>query len=237
MSKLLFLQQNRKIMEHFNELKATKIFRSASEFECQAMMFCFKTKFKTFDKNQNIVSQGDEMQDVVLILKGAANVENIDSFGNISILMQLRKGDVYGVESAYAGDEFYKDSLIASEKTLVLFMNKHRLITPCENRCKRHDLVVKNLMQMVAESNIKLLDKLSHMSKKTTRDKLLSYFTSMSEKQKSSYFEIPFNVTELASYLSVDRSAMSNELSKMKKEGIIDYDKKQYHLIKHKKYE
>ena len=98
-------------------------------------------------------------------------------------------------------------------------MNKHRLITPCENRCKRHDLVVKNLMQMVAESNIKLLDKLSHMSKKTTRDKLLSYFTSMSEKQKSSYFEIPFNVTELASYLSVDRSAMSNELSKMKKEG------------------
>lgn len=237
MSKLLFLQQNRKIMEHFNELKATKIFRSAPEFECQAMMFCFKTKFKTFDKNQNIVSQGDEMQDVVLILKGAANVENIDSFGNISILMQLRKGDVYGVESAYAGDEFYKDSLIATEKTLVLFMNKHRLITPCENRCKRHDLVVKNLMQMVAESNIKLLDKLSHMSKKTTRDKLLSYFTSMSEKQKSSYFEIPFNVTELASYLSVDRSAMSNELSKMKKEGIIDYDKKQYHLIKHKKYE
>ena len=81
------------------------------------------------------------MQDVVLILKGAANVENIDSFGNISILMQLRKGDVYGVESAYAGDEFYKDSLIATEKTLVLFMNKHRLITPCENRCKRHDLV------------------------------------------------------------------------------------------------
>lgn len=177
------------------------------------------------------------MRDVVLILKGAANVENIDSLGNISILMQLKKGDVYGVESAYAGDEFYKDSLIATEKTLVLFMNKHRLITPCENRCKRHDLVVKNLMQMVAESNIKLLDKLSHMSKKTTRDKLLSYFTSMSEKQKSSYFEIPFNVTELASYLSVDRSAMSNELSKMKKEGLIDYDKKQYHLIKHKKYE
>lgn len=224
-------------MEYFSTLKSTKIFRDANEFECQAMVFCFKTRFKTFDKNQSIVSQGETMQDVVLILKGAANVENIDSLGNISILMQLKKGDVYGVESAYAGDEFYKDSLIATEKVLVLFMDKHRLITPCANRCKRHDLVVKNLMQMVAESNIKLLDKLSHMSKKTTRDKLMSYFTSMSEKQKSSYFEIPFNVTELASYLSVDRSAMSNELSKMKKEGIIDYDKKQYHLIKHKKYE
>ena len=167
-------------MKYFQDLQQTKIFNMASELECQAMMFCFKTRFKTFEKNQPIVTQGEQMEDVILIVKGGGNVENIDSLGNISIISSLKKGDVYGLESAFARDEVYKDTVIATEKTLVLFMNKHRLINPCENKCRRHDMVSKNLMYIVAESNISLLDKLMHMSKKTIRDKLLSYFSSMS---------------------------------------------------------
>ena len=221
-------------MEHFEDLKKTKIFSSSTEFECQAMMYCFKTRFQVFEKNQHIVEQGDEMDNVVLIVKGGAIAENIDVMGNITILGEFNRGEVYGLESAYAGDNFYKDSLIATKKSLVLFMNKHRIITPCSNRCKRHDIVVKHIMQIVAESNIKLLDKLTHMSKKTIRDKLLSYLTSMSEKEGSEYFEIPFNKTELANYLSVDRSAMSTELTKMREDGIVDFDKKRYRLIKNK---
>lgn len=218
-------------MEYFRLLNSTKIFADASEFECQAMMFCFKTRFKTFDKNQKIISQDEPMEDAVLILKGAANVENIDGLGNISILMRVRAGDCYGLEQAFNRDKVYKDSLVATEKTFVMFMNAHRLITPCDNRCKRHDFVLKNLMKIVSENNMRLLDKLNHMSKKTTREKLLSYFNAMQEKSDNTYFEIPFNKTELASFLSVDRSAMSFELSKMKKEGLIDFEKKQYHLV------
>ncbi len=219
-------------MEYYEELKNTKIFSSATEFECQAMMFCFKTRFKIFNKNSHIVSQGDNMDEIVLILKGSALVQNIDNLGDISILMRLKAGHIYGLEAAYAGEETYKDSLIAREKTLVMFMNKHRVINPCANRCKRHDIVVKHLMQMVARSNMKLLDKITHLSKKTIRDKLMSYFTNMSIKRGSNYFELPYNKTELANYLSVDRSAMSTELSKMKEEGIIDFEKRQFHLIK-----
>ena len=219
-------------MEHFEDLKKTRIFRSASEFECQAMMFCFKTRFKTFNKNQHIVEQGQDMEDIVLIVKGGAIVENIDSLGDISILMRLKTGDVYGLENAYSGEKVYKDTLIATEKTLVLFMNKHRVINPCENRCKRHDIVSKHLGQIVAESNLELLDKLTHMSKKTIRDKLMSYFNSLAVKAGANYFEIPFNKTELANYLSVDRSAMSTELSRMKEDGLIDYEKRQFHIIR-----
>lgn len=234
--KVLFLQQKGGNLEHFLDLKATKIFKDASEQDCQAMMFCFKTRFKIFKKNEYIVEQGKPIQDVVLMVKGSANVESLDPLGNVSILMQVRKGDVFGLESAFAGDLTYKDSLIANEKCLVLFLDRFRLTRQCDNRCKRHDQVIKNLMQVVAETNKELMDKLIHMSQKSTREKLLSYFTKMSERAQSSYFEIPFNVTELANYLSVDRSAMSNELSKMRRDGIIDYDKKQYRLIKHSKY-
>lgn len=219
-------------MEFYNDLKNTKIFSSASEFECQAMMFCFKTRFKNFNKNQNIVSQGEPMEDLVLIVKGGAKVEHIDNMGNISILMKLKHGDIYGVESGYAGDVVYNDSVIATEKTLVLFMNKHRVLNPCPNRCRRHDIVTKHLMQIVAERSIDLLNKLKHMSRRTIRDKLLSYFSSLAKAENSNYFEIPFNKTELANYLSVDRSAMSTELTKMKEEGLIDFEKRQFHLTK-----
>ncbi len=219
-------------MEHYEELKNTKIFATATEFECQAMMFCFKTRFRVYAKNQPIVSQGDEMEEVALILKGGAIVQNVDSLGDISILTRLKTGDIYGIESAFAGENIYKDTLIATEKSMVMFMNKHRLINPCANKCRRHDIVVKHIMQMVAERNVELLDKLTHLSKRTTRDKLMSYFNSLAEKSKSNYFEIPFNKTELANYLSVDRSAMSTELTKMKEDGLIDFEKKQFHLLK-----
>ena len=219
-------------MEHYEDLKKTKIFCSASEFECQAMMFCFKTRFKTFNKNQHIVEQGDNMEDIVLIVKGGAIVEHIDSLGDISILRRLKSGDVYGLENAYYGDFIYNDTLIATERTLVLFMNRHRVLNPCENRCRRHDIVSKHLAQIIAESNVELLEKLTHMSKKTIRDKLLSYFNSLAKKAGTNYFELPFNKTELASYLSVDRSAMSTELTKMKEDGLIDFEKRQFRLIK-----
>lgn len=217
-------------MEYFKELSATKIFEMATEFECQAMMYCFKTRFVNFEKNKCIVKQGEPIQDLVLILKGSATVESVDTLGNITILMQLKKGDVFGVESAYAGDEQYKYSLISNEKCFVMFMNKHRTITPCENRCVRHDIVIRRLMQMVSENNLKLQDKLNHMSKKTIREKLLSYFGTLA--QDNEYFTLPFNKTELANYLSVDRSAMSSELSRMRDEGIIDFDHRHFRIIK-----
>lgn len=219
-------------MEYFKELSQTKIFAYSNEFECQAMMFCFKTRFKTFEKHQHIVTQGEPMSDVVLIVKGCAKIENLDNLGNINILTQLNAGEAYGLETAYAGDVNYKDSLIATEKTLVLFMNRYRLLNQCDNRCKRHEIIIKKINQMIAENNIELQNKLSYLTKKTIREKLMSYFLHMTEKSKSDYFEIPFNVTELANYLSVDRSALSNELGKMKKEKVIDYDKRQYRLIK-----
>lgn len=219
-------------MEFYEDLKKTRIFSLCSVFECQAMMHCFKTRFRVYKNNEHIIQQGEALEDIILIVKGSAIVQHVDSFGDISILMRLKNGELFGVESAYNNESEYKDSLIATEKTLVMFMNKHRLLNPCENRCRRHETVVKFIAESMAESNLKLMNKLAHMRKKTTREKLLSYFTSLSKATGSNYFELPFNKTELANYLSVDRSAMCSELSKMKEEGILDFDKRQFHLKK-----
>ena len=87
-------------MEYFKELQATKIFKDASEFECQAMMYCFKTRFVWFEKGENIVKQGDEIQDIFIILKGSAIVQNIDN--------DLFNTDFISIESArYIGIYVY----------------------------------------------------------------------------------------------------------------------------------
>lgn len=222
-------------MEYFENLKESKIFNSISETDCQAMMFCLKTKFKTYNKMETIIAQNEPLNDVVLIIKGSANVENIDYFGNISILKRLKKGDIYGVEYALSEEKFYRNNLIATEKTVVMFMDKFRLLNPCENRCKRHEIVSKRISQIIANDSVELNEKLLHMAKKTIKGKLLSYFNALSEKNNSNYFEIPFNKTELANYLGVDRSAMCTELSKMKNEKLIDFEKKQFRIFKFEK--
>ena len=219
-------------MEYFSLLKSTKIFSDANEFECQAMMFCFKTRFKSFDKNEKIVTEGDPVTDVVMVLKGSANVLNEDDLGNISIISRVGFGEVFGLEELNNKMECFKNNLVAKEKCLVMFMNAHRLMNMCENKCKRHELIIKNLMSMLLDNNKILLEKLNILSKKSTREKLLAYFKLCAEKNDNTYFEIPFNKTELANFLSVDRSAMSTELNKLKSEGIIDFDKKQSHLKK-----
>lgn len=224
-------------MEYFKELTETKIFKSANEFECQAMVFCFKARFKYFEKGDKIIEQDSALEEVILLLKGQAVVENIDEMGNKSVLLKMKKGDVYGLEAAYSGINFNKDSIIATEKSLVMFMNKYRLITPCENRCKRHEIVTKHLTQILAERNQTLLDKITFMSKKTIREKLLSYFSSLSQKSNSNYFYLPYSKTDLASFLGVDRSAMSTELTRMKNEGLIDFDGRQFQIKKIKKTE
>ncbi len=217
-------------MENFLHIKKTKIFETISENDMQAMAYCFKIKFRNYNKNATIIEQGQPVEDVVLILKGSAKVENIDSFGDVTLVTKMKAGDLFGLENIYIGQEQYKDSLVASEACLVMLMNRHRLITPCQNRCKRHEIVVRNLMKLIVERNHALSDKLKILSKKSTREKVLAYLYSESQKAGSAYFDIPYNKTEFANYLSVDRSALSTVLARLKEEGIIDYDKKHYHI-------
>ena len=219
-------------MENFSDIKRTKIFAQISENDMQAMAYCLKIKFANYNKNQAIISQGMSAEEVILLLRGGAKVENVDVLGNILIITKLKSGDIFGIEESYKDEEFYKDNLIATENCLVMKINRHRLINPCQNRCKRHEIIVKNLVRLIVERNAELVEKLRLLSKKNTREKVLAYLYNQSKVANSTYFDIPFNKTELANYLSVDRSALSIVLSKLKEDGVVDFDKKHYHIKK-----
>ena len=96
-------------------------------------------------------------------------------------------------------------------------------MTLCSRTCEFHNQLTRNLLSVLAERNFQLGQKLEHMTKRTTREKLLSYLSSEARRSGSSSFDIPFNRQQLADYLSVDRSAMSNELCHLRDEGLISF--------------
>ena len=107
----------------------------------------------------------------------------------------------------------------------------NRVIVTCSAACRFHFMVVQNLFYAISEKNRKLVQKLGHMSQRTTRDKLISYLSEQAKQNDSSKFEIPFNRQQLADFLSVDRSAMSNELGKMRDEGLLLFDRNRFELL------
>ena len=118
-----------------------------------------------------------------------------------------------------------------SENSAVFFFEVKRVITTCSSACRFHSMVVQNLFFAISEKNRSLVQKLGHMSRRSTRDKLISYLSEEVKKQNSTSITIPFNRQQLADYLSVDRSAMSNELCKMRDEGMLEFEKNRFKLL------
>ena len=118
------------------------------------------------------------------------------------------------------------------ENSVVLFFNARKILTTCSSACHFHLKTVENLFRAVSEKNLNLVRKLDHLTKRSTREKLISYLSEESMKHNSPSFSIPFNRQQLADFLSVDRSAMSNELSKMRDDGLLLFDKNKFTLLR-----
>ena len=121
-------------------------------------------------------------------------------------------------------------NVVAAEICDILFINTRRLLNPCSGNCSYHNKVIRNLLTISAQKNLNLSNRIFHTSSKSTRGRLLSYLSFQATRKGVYEFSIPFNRQQLADYLNVDRSALSNELSKMQKEGILSYQKNHFRL-------
>ena len=121
--------------------------------------------------------------------------------------------------------------MVAVEDSTVLFFELRKLLTVCSSACRFHSMVIQNLVFAISEKNRALVQKLHHISQRTTREKLISYLSGEAKRQNSGEFTIPFNRQQLADFLSVDRSAMSSELGKMRDEGLLRFEKNRFTLL------
>lgn len=214
-----------------NILKKCPLFTGIDSKDIQTMLTCLQAKRKQYGKQEYVLTAGSSKAEMGIVTRGSVHVIKEDFWGNRMILAKAEVGQVFGEAFSCVESESLPISVVTAEETEVLFLNPKRVMTTCSSACQFHTSLIQNMIQLLAGKNIQLTEKIEHVTKRTTRNKLLSYLSGEAEKAGSSQFEIPFNRQELADFLAVDRSAMSNELCKMRDEGILEFWKQEFHLI------
>lgn len=212
-------------------LKRARLFSGVAEDEIAAMLACLNARLRRYGRGAYVLREGEPLRDIPLVVEGSLHIQRDDYWGNRSILGQIGPGEMFG--EAYAAPEGQPllNDVVAVEDSAVLFFDVNRIFTTCPSACRFHAAVIRNLFFAVSEKNRTLVRKLSHMSQRSTREKLLSYLSEEAKRQGSARFSLPFNRQQLADFLSVNRSAMSSELGKMRDEGLLRFDRNRFELL------
>lgn len=231
---LLDLQRNKKgekILEINSVLKDSRLFQGISENEIDILLKCLKAETLNYQKGEFILHRGSPIHKMGLVITGIVHIVKEDFWGNRVIIGRAGPGQIFAESYACLSDEALTVSVIASKSTQVMFLDIGRILSVCTAACGFHTRLIQNLLTVLAKRNLMLTQKVEHMAQKTTREKLLSYLSSEAQRAGKSKFVIPYNRQELADYLSVDRSAMSTELSKLQREGILQCEKNKFQLF------
>ena len=216
---------------YLNVIQKSPLFSGISASELEPMLKCLSAVTKDYEKNAFVLRFGEDISSVGLVLSGSVHIIKEDYWGNRNIVTKASDGQLFAETYACVQGEALGINVVAAEPTTVLFLKVRCIMTTCSSGCEFHSRLMRNLLTVVAHNNLMLNNKLSHMAQRSTREKLLSYLSSESLKHGSSAFEISFNRQQLADYLSVDRSAMSNELCKLRDEGILKFNKNCFELM------
>lgn len=212
-------------------LKKTKLFAGVADGEIDAMLSCLNASLHSYKKGEYVLRQGEYLNYITVLVDGELHIQRDDYWGNRTIVNRIAVGEMFGEAYIAPNSGALLNDVVAVEDSIVILFDMRRIMTVCSSACRFHSMVVQNLFFAISEKNRALVQKLGHISKRTTRDKLISYLSEEANRNRSASFAIPFNRQQLADFLSVDRSAMSNELCKMRDEGLFKFEKNQFHLL------
>ena len=211
-------------------IRSSSLFSGISETELAAMLSCLETREERFPKDTFLLRTGDTAESIGLVLSGSVLVVQEDIWGNRNILSRTAPGQTYAAAFACAPNSVSNVSVVTETPTTVLFLNVKRLLTVCPSACAHHSRIIRNLLSDLAGKKLLLNEKLTHIAQRTTRAKLMSYLSAEAQRRGAVEFDIPFSRQQLADFLAVERSGLSLELGKMKKEGLLDYHKEHFVL-------
>lgn len=206
------------------------LFYNIDEAEHDSMMQCFNSRMQNYSAGEIICFYSDQDMGIGIVEKGTACVIHSLPSGSRTILESLDEGDIFG-QLFYFHAARENISVEATSHCVIRYINYEHLIKRCKNACVHHSQLVSNVLQMVQEKTQRICEHLEVLSQRSIRERLISYFEILAAQKGSNTFELPFTITNLADYLSVDRSAMSRELGKMKEEGLIRMEKRKVTLL------
>jgi CRP-like cAMP-binding protein len=216
--------------KHMRLIRQARIFKGISDADFDSMLATLDSQLKHYRKDQQILTAGRHVPRAGLLLEGQASVTH-DSFWQDSCLLeQVQAGDLFGESFACVRKSVANITITASTPCVVLWFNLYDILS-LEDGGAYHAILIHNLMNDIAGKNLLMNRKIMHMQRKTTREKLLWFLSDQSEYFGSAEFDIPYDRQQLADYLGVERSAMSAELSKLRREGYLE-SHKQHFLLK-----
>ena len=211
-------------------LRGCPFFKGLDDDEILSILHCVNASAISAKQGSYIFRAGDSTEVMGLVVSGCVLIIQEDLWGHRNILAKCQTGDFFGEPYAAGSGAVLNISVAADEDCEILLLNVKRLLSTCPTACGHHQKLIRNLVSVLANKILILNDKITHIGKRSTRDKILSYLSTESIRQASLSFDIPFDRQQLADYLCIDRAAMSTEISKLQKEGYLKTNKNHFEL-------
>ena len=212
-------------------LKKCQLFDGIDDDELLRMLHCLGARVEIYKKKQTVMSEGSPADFIGIVLSGETQTIQFDYYGNRSIIDTIMPGEMFNEAFACAKMSSIPVSVISTKPSEIMLINCDHILHTCENNCGFHRTMIYNIMKELALKTISYHQRAEITSKRTTRYKLLAFLDLMAKKTQSRSFEIPFDRQELADYLEVERSGLSTEIGKLRREGIIDCEKNKFTLL------
>lgn len=217
---------------YLSKLQEMPLFDGIEEKELESILNCLCTYVREYKKDEYIILYEDSIDSIGIILEGNVQMIREDSWGNKVLVVSMAEGELFGETFTCGGYLNSTVSFIASKDSRILFVPFRNLMRTCTKSCVCHHRLMENMVVLIANKNLSLIDRVDVLSKKTLREKISTYLIQQSAKNNSTYFDISLGRVQLAEYLCADRSALTRELNSMKKEGLIDFNKNTFTIMK-----
>ena len=218
--------------KYYDILLGNPLFTGVQREELQSMLGCLSAKATRVKKGNPVFLEGDPAGFIGIVLEGAVRIVRDDYYGERSFIAQAEPGDIFAEAYACAAVDTMPISGYAAADSQVLLLSARKMLTVCTNACGFHNRLVKNLLEVVARKNLLLSRKIQFMSQKTTREKLMAYLLDQAKQHGSAEFTIPLDRQALADFLGVERSAMSAQLSQLRRDGVLETTGSRFRLLK-----
>ncbi len=208
----------------------TSIFHGISDPELKDIEKINCIRRREYRKNNIVFHVGDMISEIGVVCLGSVNIENIDLWGNKSIISNVSSGQVFAESYALCGTAIMVD-VVAAEDSEILFVDLSVIMDV--NNCSEswyHKMLL-NMIEITSRKNLILSNRIFCTSPKGIRSRLLTYLSYQAVRNDSRQFKIPFNRQQLSEYLNVDRSALSKELCRMRDEGMLEFHKNEFRLF------
>lgn len=217
--------------EYLYILKNTPFFTGMTGEEILSVLKCVNAALVSKKNGEYILRAGESTLFTGLVLTGSVLVIQEDLWGHRNIMAKLQAGEFFAESYAAIPGAVPGSSVVSDGDCVYLLLNVTRVLTVCPTVCEHHNRLIRNLISVLAKKVLLFNDKITHMSKRTTREKLLSYLSAESVRQGKLSFTIPYDRQQLADFLCVERAAMSVELSKLQREGLLRTRRNHFVLV------